>query len=268
MDDRPDFAYLLHRMRYALAALTVLFAVACSKQNESAPSPAVAPSAEQETEGEQPVQGTEGDPDEVVAVSVSSATTSGGAGLIAEATHVLETMTASSYSHKTHVAGTVYDVDCSGFVDYLLARVDTPALAELRAATVKRPLAKHFVQFLSAESAKQHFQRVLRIQDLAAGDIVAWDKPEDVTSSNTGHVMIVSAAATLRNDNSWLIPIVDSSAAAHGKDDARKRLHTTGIGRGTIVLDADASGAPIAYRWSELRSSRRHTTKIVLGRVL
>jgi hypothetical protein len=228
----------------------------------------VAQTAEQETEGEQPVSGTEGDPDEVVAESVSSAMPHGGAGLIAEATHVLETMTASSYSHKTHVAGTVYDLDCSGFVDYLLARVDTAALDELRAATVKRPLAKHFVQFLSAESAKQHFQRLLRIQDLAAGDIVAWQKPDDVVSTNTGHVMIVSAPAELRKDNSWLLSIVDSSAAPHGKGDQRKRLHTTGVGRGTIVLEADSSGAPVAYRWSELRSSRRHTTKIVLGRLL
>jgi hypothetical protein len=89
----------------------------------------------------------------------------------------------------------------------LLARVDTPALAELRAATVRRPLAKHFVQFLVSDVAKQHWRRLTRIQELAPGDIVAWEKPADVTSTNTGHLMLVGAAPARRNATERTLPI-------------------------------------------------------------
>ena len=248
----------------------MLGALACSKELAPAPTAAAAKQDEESasgTESEQAVSGSEGDPDDVE-VSPNAAAPRGSAGLLAEATRVLETMTASSYSHKTHVAGTVYDLDCSGFVDYLLARVDLAALAELRAASVKRPLAKHFVQFLSAGPARSSWQRVTRIEDLTPGDIVTWDKPEDVVSTNTGHVMIVSASPEHRKESLWAVPIIDSSAAPHGNGDARKRSQATGVGRGVVLLEADASGAPIAYHWSELRSSRRHATRIALGRVL
>jgi hypothetical protein len=229
----------------------------------------VAPGNEPDSaENEEAVSGTEGDTDEVGEVGATPSSIAGSAGLFAEASRVLQTMTASSYSHKTHVVGTVYELDCSGFVDLLLARVEPVALAELRAATVKRPLAKHFVQFLSSDSAKQHFQRLTRIQQLAPGDIIAWDKPEDVTSTNTGHVMLVSAPPEQRKENLWAVAIIDSSAAPHGSSDARNHAHTTGIGRGVMLLEADPSGAPIAYHWTEARSSRRHATNIVLGRVL
>jgi hypothetical protein len=214
------------------------------------------------------VLGKEGDPDEVAETSTTPRPVPGSAGLIAEANRVLQTMTASSYSHKTHVAGTVYAVDCSGFVDLLLARVEPAALAEVCAATVKRPLAKHFVQFLSSDTAKRNFHRLTRIQQLAPGDIIAWDKPEDVTSTNTGHVMIVSAPPAQHQESLWAVPIIDSSAAPHGNSDARKRAHTTGIGQGVVLLEADPTGAPIAYHWTLAQGSLRHVTKIALGRVL
>jgi hypothetical protein len=133
---------------------------------------------------------------------------------------------------------------------------------------VKRPLAKHFVQFLSADSAKQNFQRLTQVRQLLPGDILAWNKPEDLASSNTGHVMIATAAPEQRADNLWAVAIIDSTAAPHGPSDARKSAHTTGVGRGFVVLESDATGAPIAYHWTRARGSLRHTTKIALGRLL
>lgn len=178
---------------------------------------------------------------------------------------MLETMTASRYSHRTHIEGTVYDVDCSGFIDYLLGRADPPALDELRAATVRRPLAKHFVEFLFASTPRRTWVRIPRISDLAAGDIIAWTKPADVASTNTGHVMLVAGPLGQPQENVWSVPVIDSTAGAHGSRDARKG--GSGVGRGTILVEADLSGVPVAYYWSEDRKSRRHSTEIVMGRL-
>jgi hypothetical protein len=242
-------------MRLALVALAC---VACGK-------PASEPArAAEEPDHEDGVAGAEGDGDDPAFQAVRS-TTRGSAGLIAEASHVLTTMTASSYSHKTQIDGTTYNVDCSGFIDYLLARVEPPAWGELRAATVKRPLARHYVAFLKTPSGS--WQRVARVADLAPGDIVAWKRPEDVRSTNTGHVMLVASAPRAHGGTLWEVPIIDSTALPHGRSDSRKATRATGVGKGSVLLDADGSGAPVAYFWSDGTKAHRHLTEIAMGRV-
>ncbi len=261
------FAVTIAAQTALLGALLVTASLswaACSKK--PVPSSAV-DVKEAAAETEPAVSGREGDPD-TLEVSAASGAVGNGAGLLAEAEQILSTMRATSYSHRSHVAGGRYDVDCSGFVDYLLGRVSPAALAELRAATVRRPLAKHFVQLFQAPLEPQHWRRVARVSELEPGDLVAWLKPADVTSTNTGHVMVVAGRPEPGAGARFVIPIIDSSAAPHGKHDARKAAHATGIGRGSIVLEADASGAPIAYHWTDAQASPRHETTIVLGRVL
>ena len=249
------------------AILLIAAGFSCGACNEKpAASTAVDVSEAAAAEAEPAVSGSEGDPD-TLEVAAMSDTESGGVGLLAEAEHILSTMTATSYAHRTRIEGGVYDVDCSGFVDYLLGRVSAGALAELRAATVRRPLAKHFVQFFQALPPSQHWQRVARVSDLEPGDLIAWLKPADVKSTNTGHVMVVAARPEPRDDGSFAVPILDSSASPHGKHDVRKGTHTTGIGRGSIALETDASGAAIAYHWTDWQRSPRHDTAIMLGRL-
>ncbi len=218
------------------------------------------------TEQESRIAGTEGDPDTLPEASAFGAAGDSVA-LLAEAVRVLETMSASSYSHRTHISNGEYDVDCSGFVDWLLGRVNKAALAELQSLSVKRPLAKHFVAMLATAQPKVHWSRVLTVSELASGDLIAWDKPADVISSNTGHVMLVAAKPRFERAGRWAIPIIDSSASAHGARDARHASHATGIGRATIVLETSAGGEPIAYHWSTAKTSLRHDTRLVLGRI-
>ena len=258
-------------------ALILLVMSGCGKTSHNEPAASAASTSHENvdpseaSEVEAPVAGAEGDPDDIQVApiaGVAGAGSAGSAALLAEATRVLDTMTASTYSHKTHVEGTVYDVDCSGFVDYVLARVAPAALGELRAATVKRPLARHFVDFFAAPAvARTTWERIARVQELSPGSLVAWRKPDDVTSTNTGHVMIVAAPPTQRKDGGWLVAVLDSSASPHGKDDTRKKSRATGVGRGTMVLETNAAGAPVAYRWSPLHVSHRHATEIVMGRL-
>jgi hypothetical protein len=239
---------------------------ACAACGGSA-APAVAPADEPEPgDREEGVTGVEGEGDEA-AFAVARATSRGSAGLIAEASHVLSTMTASTYSHKTQIDGGAYHVDCSGFIDYLLARVEPSALDEMRAATVKRPLAKHYVDFLRSPPSAGRWERVARVTELAPGDIVAWKRPDDVHSTNTGHVMLVAEAPRAHGDTVWAVPIIDSTALPHGRSDSRKASRATGVGRGTVLLDADAAGAPVAYFWSDGKKAHRHTTDIAMGRV-
>jgi hypothetical protein len=211
-------------------------------------------------DGEGPVGGREGDDELIEGARVET-------GVLAEAERVLATMTSSTYSHKTHIEGTVYEVDCSGFIGWLLARAAPDSLAELRKATVKRPLAKHFVGFLADATPRVHWRRVGRVDAIAPGDVLAWLEPADVKSTNTGHVLLVAGAPKRRGDG-FVVPIIDSTASPHGASDARKAAHTTGVGRGEIVLEVDAAGAPVRYAWSTWSRSKRHETTIVLGRPL
>jgi hypothetical protein len=60
---------------------------------------------------------------------------------------------------------------------------------------VRRPVAASYVTFFEnlERTSVPTWKAVLRVQDLVAGDLVAWLEPSDVASTNTGHVMIVHA---------------------------------------------------------------------------
>jgi len=92
-------------------------------------------------------------------------------------------------------------------------------------------------------------------------------KPAGVVSKATGHTMIVDGPPHPRSDREWVVPILDSTASAHGPGDTREAAHANGLGRGTMVLVVDAAGGPVAYRWSERERSKVYETEIALGRV-
>jgi hypothetical protein len=179
-------------------------------------------------------------------------------------------MRSSSYTHKTHVdeASGTFDFDCSGFLGYALAHAAPENWKTLRAATKKRPLATHFTDFFESLSPtpSHGWMRVAKVEELRAGDIIAWRKPADVVSKNTGHVLLVRVAPTKENDE-WRVPIFDSTHVRHGASDSRTPTKSDGLGTGIIVLRVDASGAPIAYRWAPAKNDRLHTTSIAFGRL-
>jgi hypothetical protein len=209
--------------------------------------------------------GAEGEGDEI---EVPGAGARGRASLLEEAERELRARREIGYTHKTHVderAG-VFDFDCSGFVDYALAHSNVEAYGAVHALSRKRPLAKHYVElFQGLEGKTAPWAPVRRVDDLRPGDVLAWLEPADVVSRNTGHVMVV-AERPRRNGRTWRVPIVDSTAAPHGSSDARKRAGERGLGTGTVVLEVDAGGAPIAYHWSTWSKSKEHATTIAMGR--
>jgi hypothetical protein len=178
------------------------------------------------------------------------------------------------YAHHTVVreAEGRFEVDCSGLVDYALGRAAPDALAELRAATVRRPLAKHYFAFLRGLPPGVRTGRwrpISRVADLAPGDVLAWLRPADVASHNTGHVMVVRAAPVRDRRDPWsfVVPVIDSTAAPHGRTDPRKAARATGVGEGEVVVLVDGDGAPRGYRWTTSARSLRHDTTVAMGRV-
>jgi hypothetical protein len=235
-----------------------------------APRAAINTSGEADTDGDGNEVGLEGD-DDPAALAVEA----GAPGpLFDEVRRELDAMRTSTYSHKTvvHEAKGQFDVDCSGLVDYALGRVAPDALAELRAATVRRPLAKHYVAFLHSLPAGVRTGRwrpLARVSELAPGDVLAWLRPADVPSHNTGHVMVVrdSPQRDPRHPDRYVVQIIDSTHAPHGRSDPRSAAHHSGLGIGDVVVIVDDHGAPIGYHWSTSQRSRPHTTTVALGRV-
>ena len=193
------------------------------------------------------------------------------ASLVAEATRIVTTAKATTYSHKTFVDEEAlrFDVDCSGFVGYLLRRVAPQARRELVAGTVKRPLAKHFVSFIEGlpQEGAGHWRRIDDARALQAGDLIAWTRAPDSKSTNTGHVMLVAGPPAPHGAHAVDVPIFDSTALKHGKTDRRAAAAPSGVGRGTITLRIDRAGKPPAFRWSPTGTYRYHETEIVMARV-
>jgi hypothetical protein len=193
--------------------------------------------------------------------------------LVAEAAREVSAMKVSSYEHTTAVdeATGTFKYDCSGFVGYALTRVLPAQFAAVKTfAAIARPLAKHYEMFfesIAAGATKSGWTRVARAADIRPGDVVAWLKPAELVSDNTGHVMIVTGAPTVnpKRADEIIIPITDSSAAFHGPEDTRYPS-ADGLGRGTIGIIVNAAGTPIRYRWTGGYSTKEYSTSIAFAR--
>jgi hypothetical protein len=216
-------------------------------------------------EVEPPTQGQEGDD------KVEIPETTVERDVLGQAMHVFSSMRATAYTHKTTIDASAgkFEFDCSGFVGYVLAQSQPRALAELRSATKKRPLAKHFVSFFQNLPTHSAWRKIERVEDLAPGDMIAWLKPADVITKNTGHVMIVRGPAVQdeKHPDIWVVPIIDSTGVPHGKGDSRKDRGITGLGTGEVLLVVDDNGVPIGYRWSRGTKATLHLTTIALAGV-
>lgn len=123
--------------------------------------------------------------------------------LLAEVRRELATMTDTGYQHKTDLddgEGGFY-FDCSGFVDYALAHSLPADLKALPITTSTGPLAKDFENHFRAaaagtadgtagSAAAGPWRAVPTVAELRPGDVIAWLKPADVRSRNTGHVLV------------------------------------------------------------------------------
>ena len=181
-------------------------------------------------------------------------------------------MKQSAYQHRTAVdeARGRFEYDCSGFVTYALRRTLPEVAAEVRAAAGRRPLAEDYFALVDSahpRRADSHLRPIARVHDLRPGDLIAWLRPPDKASKDTGHLMVVLSAPTRSPDrpDELLIAVADSSKTPHAADS--RAPGTTGLGRGTLGLIVDREGRPLRYRWRGGLSRNAVATAIALGRV-
>ncbi len=103
------------------------------------------------------------------------------------------------------------------------------------------------------------------VQDIAPGDVIAWVRPADSKSRNTGHTLVARGAPRKLADGGFEVDIIDSSGLPHDRADSRRASGATGIGTGVIVLVPDAAGAPVGFRWNP--GGRIRTTAVSIGRL-
>jgi hypothetical protein len=202
--------------------------------------------------------------------------------LLDEATRQLRAMQTTAYRHRTVVdeeAGR-FEYDCSGFVAYALARVAPEALAAIPPSSKARPRAEDFARAFAelptgADGPPTPWRRIARMSEVAPGDVIAWPRPPEVDSTNTGHIVIVlevlgaakrsKAVSSIGGAREILVRVIDSTASPHA-DDVRGEATTTGLGTGTIGIVVDEGGAPIGYRWRGGRSKQAYLARVSIAR--
>lgn len=158
------------------------------------------------------------------------------------------------YQHRTHVdtAAGAYDVDCSGFVDYLLKRVAPAQFAQLPIeAGHARPRAQVYYDFLHGlgQTPSPGWESVQRLADARRGDLLAWKRVALVQGKgDTGHVAIVAGPPTTESDGTVRVEVYDSSASRHDFDSRAEG--TNGVGKGVITFRVNSRGEPIAVRFN------------------
>jgi hypothetical protein len=186
------------------------------------------------------------------------------------ARHVLSAAKESHYQHVTHVdeAAGVYDVDCSGLLCYVLKTVAPGHYAVVPGPKIhRRPLALQFYEAITAGSEKtaRYWHQVHNVQDARPGDILVWRRAEQVPGKDTGHVMIIDQPPIEDGPGLYRVTVIDSTGGPHARD--TRHDGATGVGRGTLWLETDPDGRPIAYHW-KLKTGKPHSIEIAIGRAV
>ncbi len=196
----------------------------------------------------------------------------------------------TTYDSMTRVdeASGAYNFDCSGFVQWVLRQSNPVAARWVASGLPHRPLARNFHSRISAIQPgrpRSGWQRVERVADIRPGDVIAWIKPREVVSKNTGHVVFAVLPPELIDDNrTYLLRVADATRLWHaddtrnwqgetpvrrsplGPDTNDESPNDQGLGFGTISLIADSNtGAPAEYGWVATQW-RTFETRIAIGR--
>lgn len=186
------------------------------------------------------------------AIAAGPAATQPASPLLARAYRMLDRLKATSYQHVTDIdeATGEYHCDCSGLVSYLL-RKEMPAHYEAVPIVkpFRHPRAVEFYETFVAAPAEpkdgDRWQRVDRLADARAGDVVAWRKAEIKETGTTGHVVVFDSTPRSVGERLFEVVVIDSTSKPH-KDDTRTG-EVTGVGRGTIYLKTDEAGRAVAF---------------------
>lgn len=190
-----------------------------------------------------------------------------GAVILAEARRIVAQARQTRYSHSLDAdeKSGRYVLDCSGFVALVLRNAAPKLLTPLAAfhSKKRRPLAEHFYAFFAVCGEESGWRRIGKVSEIAGGDVIAWANEEHEASANTGHVMIADGPPRRDPDGQWRLVILDATQTRHA-DDSRP-ADGTGVGRGTVWLQANAQGEAVSLRWKSPKG-RLLTPPLAIGR--
>ena len=183
---------------------------------------------------------------------------------------IAATLEESEYSNGLFVNEKrgIYRFDCSGMAQWVLRRSAPTAAAAIAWKLDGRPLARDFQRRIArtpTDRPRSGWRRIARVSDARPGDVIAWLKPIEIESPNTGHVAFIVLSPVLAPgyENAYLLRIADSTSLLHDDD---TRVGRSGFGFGTILVVTDPeTDAPIAYGWVGLEW-RAFETAIAIGR--
>jgi hypothetical protein len=194
----------------------------------------------------------------------------GGENIAEAAESLIGDIRETHYQHKTYVvpAEGIYDMDCSGFADYLLKRVAPQQYAQLPIETGHaRPRAAVYFDFFQGlpGNPAPGWKSINRLADAQRGDIIAWSLEASTQKpGDTGHVVIVASPPVRANKHEYRVAVYDSSGIHHD-DDSRPKA-TNGIGKGVITFKVDERGIPVGFQFNSL--AHFHLEPIAIGRLI
>jgi hypothetical protein len=170
-----------------------------------------------------------------------------------EAIRILENTQQTQYQHNIYIdeATGTYDVDCSGFVSYILSRIAPNHLDLIPFGPPEtRPLAQDYYNFFAAlpTETTDGWRQIMELAHARPGDLVAWALPPP--NPDTGHVFVVAAHPVQISDDTFSVMANDASDILH-YDDSRGpgKPFQTGVGSGTFHIQVDLNGVPIAFQF-------------------
>lgn len=145
------------------------------------------------------------------------------------------------YTHDTHVeveTGT-YDMDCSGFVGYVLELLAREQYATIHnGGGVHGPLAVDFYNHFAAlpPEGAGGWVPIRPLAQALRGDIVAWKRDIPTKGDATGHVFVVADEPVVFDDGVVAVSVYDSSDVIHYEDSRGQGGDSpaTGVGSGNI----------------------------------
>lgn len=195
-----------------------------------------------------------------------------------EVLRILENTRHTNYQHDIYIdkATGTYDVDCSGFVEYVLSRVAPNHLNLIPlSAGETRLLAYNFEEFFASlpTETTDGWRQIPNLRDARRGDLIAWYLRDELPG-DTGHVFWVAEQpvlvdpATPTTMATMAVMAYDSSDIRH-YDDSRgpgPDQFKTGVGWGILHLQIDSAGRPRAYQFG-LGDPIESDSRIAIARV-
>lgn len=186
------------------------------------------------------------------------------------ASFVVKTVSSLRYSvyklggNRFDLAGGVYIIDCSSYVDHMLNVVSPKAYSSLVDSTgTNHPTSRHYYQFFNSLSAapKNYWNKIRAVSQLQPGDILVFCYKHMSGHAAPGHVMIV-VDKPVKEGEKYIVSVADSACAAHSNDTRSK----SGVGIGKMALKVDPStDKPVAYAWKE-GSNWKDNVNFAMGR--